>query len=163
MVEESKFDFPPPEIDYGGGYVPSNENYAYKLRLIETIHDLDKMEIEDSLKYEILCFIDKIFTKASMTNIEPFQIAEFLKEWKLKMTKMKIDYPDSITPEFFRIMGNLKMEFKLDLNSAKRGWRGDHAFETHTKARYDVRQQQEQIETIEKWKDKWRPKKRREE
>ncbi|NIQ88075.1 MAG: hypothetical protein GWN93_02890 [Deltaproteobacteria bacterium] len=159
MVEDDGvFDIPPPDVSGVGDFIPSNEGYAYKLKLIQVIHRLDEIDIDEDLKNEILCFIDPILTSASMTNIDPIQIREFLNEWKLKMTTIKIDYPDSITPEFFRVMRNIRFELKLALNMAKRGWRGDHAFEIHTKARYDVRQKQEQIDNIERWKDKFRPK-----
>jgi len=152
------FDYPLPEHDYGnvGDYMPSNENYAYKIKLLQVIHDLNQIDIDQDLKNEIISFIDPILTSAGMTNIEPVQIREILREWDLKITTIKIDYSDNITPEFFRVMRNIRLQLKLQLNMAKQGWRGDHAFEMHTKARYDVRHKQEQVDRIERYKRKWK-------
>jgi len=165
MEEQESVDIPFPIRDYAESqdFMPSEENIAFKLKLIQVIHKLDQIVINEDLKNEIICFIDPILTCSSLTNLEPIQIREFLEEWKLKETTTKIDYPDSITPEFRKIMRNLRFQLKLLLNMAKRGWRGDHAFEVHTQARYDVRQRQEQIENLEKKKDIFRKRRKGEE
>ena len=157
-MEDDDFDVPLPEHDYSpvDSYIPSTEDIAFKVKLIQIIHNLEKIEIDKDLKNEIICFIDPILTSASLTNISPIQIREFLREWDLKMITIKIDYPDSVTREFFRVMRNIRIQLKLQLNMAKMGWRGDHAFETHTKARYDVRQQQEQVNKVERWKNRFK-------
>lgn len=165
MEEDDIPIIPFPIRDYAESqsYMPSEENYAFKLKLIQVIHQLEKIEISEELKNEIICFIDPILTCASLSNLEPVQIREFLEEWKLKETTTKIDYPNSITPQFRKIMRNLRFQLKLLLNMAKNGWRGDHAFEVHTKARYDVQQKQGKIDDLERYKRFWKKKPKGEE
>jgi len=76
-----------------------------------------------------------------MTNISLGQIFEILKDWDNKMHVMKVMNPEIDTADFQDFKRSIRLELKLQLNKAKLGWQGDHAFETRVK--YDVRQTQE--------------------
>lgn len=154
------YSVPPPSYDFDGdgGYVPGNIDIAWKQKLIEIRHRLGKTNLDEFMVNEILSFIDNILTSAGMTNITQGQINMFLRKWDKKVHKMKIFFPGvKKNPEFYNAMENIRLELEMQLNKSRDGWQGDHAYETHTRTRYEVRQRQEQVNRERNWKSKFKP------
>lgn len=150
---ENDFTIPPPDTDETSGYhqyIPNNMDLAWKQKLIEIRHNVEKTTLPVHLKEQIKSYIDGILTNSGMTNISSGQILEFLLDWDNKMHVMKIMHPDIDTPEFQDFKRSIRMELKLQLNKSKLGWQGNHAFETHVKQ--DLRQRHENFtERIGGW------------
>ena len=132
MEEDDIFEFPPVNKS-GASFISSNADVAWKQKIIEIHHKIDKSSLPDKLKDQIKDYIDQILTSAGMTNISPSQVLEFLLDWDNKMDVMKIFNSDIDTPEYHDFKRSIRMELKLQLNKSKMGWQGNHAFETHIK------------------------------
>lgn len=143
--EDEEFNIPPPDMEEMGsyGYIPRNIDVAWKQKLIEIHHNVDKTDLPDHLKQQIHSYIDQILTNAGMTYISAGQVLEFLLDWDNKMHVMKIMNPNIDTPSFQDFKRSIRMELKLQLNKSKEGWQGNHAFETQVK--HDIKQRQETI------------------
>jgi hypothetical protein len=131
-----------PFVDTRDG-VSSNAEVAWKQNLVQICHKIDEANLPEKLKSNIKFNIDQILTSAGMTNISLGQIFEILKDWDNKMHVMKVMNPEIDTADFQDFKRSIRIELKLQLNKAKDGWQGNHAFEQRIK--YDVRQTQETI------------------
>jgi len=140
MVDEG-FANEPPEWGEETRYISTDPNNAWKQKLIEIHHYVDKTNIPQALKDQIKLCVDQILTNAGMTNITKGQILEFLQDWDNKMHVLKVMNPEIDGPEFQDFKRSIRLELKLQLNKSKEGWQGDHAFETHIKQ--DLKQRHE--------------------
>lgn len=148
--EEDVFEYPPINENGYQNFSSSNPEVAWKQKLVEIHHLIEKVDLPEKLKNQIRFNIDQILTNAGMTYISSGQILEFLLDWDNKMHVMKIMNPDIDTPEFHDFKRSIRMELKLQLNKSKEGWQGNHAFETHVKQ--DIRQRHENtVEKLGRW------------
>jgi len=132
-MDEEQFSNRPPEWNEETRYLSTDPNNAWKQKLIEIHHYVDKTALPQALKDQIKMCVDQILTNAGMTNISNGQILEFLQDWDNKMHVLKIMQPEIDGVEFQDFKRSIRMELKLQLNKSKEGWQGDHAFETHVK------------------------------
>jgi len=160
-VDIDDFDVTPP-MHESYDVLPSSEELSFKYNLVKVRHPTDELKslnIPEFVIKKIRFIYDGILTDASLTNIQPIQIREFILHWRLRTSKIKIRFPDIRSPEFDDVMDDLEFHLKTRLNMAKLGWRGDQTFEVHTRTSYDVKQQHEERinEKVSKWKNRFRP------
>ena len=64
------FEFPPVGDGYNSqGFISSNPDVAWKQKLVEIHHMVDKVGLPDKLKNQVKFNIDQILTNAGMTYI----------------------------------------------------------------------------------------------
>ena len=146
MSEGDDFLFKPPEYKaqgYGtGSFMPPNAHAAWMLQLIKI--KLDRTNLPDEIKQDLLLDMAPYLDNASMTKITKGQVREFLggynELWlRYRIFKCKKKY----APQLNYVMAYIRELLVMNLNKSVEGWQGDHVFEQKTT--YDVRQTRKDI------------------